>query len=116
MLSRLRMIDNNPVMLQQSWLPHKHCPGLLDYEFDQTSLYKVLKEEYNIVLMRAETTVSARLATAQERELLDLTETGVVLTTDQLTYNQREQPVELTVAANHPQRHPLSLVHGNSRG
>lgn len=115
MLSRLRMIDDAPVMLQQSWLPYKHCPGLLDHDLDRISLYKVLREKYNIVLMRAETTVSARLATPQECDLLELGDNGVVLTTDQLTHNQRDQPVELTTAANHPQRHPLSLIHGNAK-
>ena len=65
-LLRLRMLDNVPVMLNQSWLPHSYCPDILSNDFSTASLYKILKNDYQLGLAYASSTINARLASRQE--------------------------------------------------
>lgn len=109
-LVRLRYIDDLPVRIEHVWLPHGRCPGVLESDLEGGSLYAVLSEKYELIMTRAETSISARIASAQEQELLDLSYPDAVVTVDQLTYAQDGKPIELSVIVIHPRRYPLSLI------
>jgi GntR family transcriptional regulator len=109
-LVRLRLINGVPVRVEHVWLPHERCPGILRYDLNKASLYAILHEEYGLILTHADTTIRARLASAQEREWLELADPDAVVTVDQLTYAQDERPVELSLMVIHPRRYPLSLT------
>jgi GntR family transcriptional regulator len=108
-LTRLRLIDDVPVMIQHSWLPHARCPGLLDQDFTDRSLYAELRERYGIRPTRGDMTISARLASAQERAWLELSGAGVVLTQEQVAYTEDTRPAEFSLSVVNPERHPFSL-------
>jgi GntR family transcriptional regulator len=109
-LVRLRLINDVPVRVEHVWLPHDRCPGILEHDLNRESLYSILHDEYGLVLTNAVTTVRARLASAQEREWLELAEPDAVVTVDQLTYAQDGRPTELSLMVIHPRRYPLSLT------
>jgi GntR family transcriptional regulator len=109
-LARLRLIDGVPVRVEHVWLPHDRCPGILKHDMSQASLYAILRDEYGLVLTHAHTTIRARLASAQEREWLELADPDAVVTVDQLTYAQDGRPIELSLMVIHPRRYPLSLT------
>jgi GntR family transcriptional regulator len=109
-LARLRLASGVPMMIQRSTLPHARCPGLLARDLARVGLYETLRQEYGVALVRAETTIGARVAARAERKLLGLAEPGVVLVVDQITYGADGQPVERAESVLHPDRHPLSLV------
>lgn len=114
-LRRVRLLDGVAAVVQESWLPHAVCPGLLDEEnVADLSLYTVLTERYGLDLARGHTVISARLATAEERDLLELSDPAAVLTVDQLTSTREGRPVELSNSVYHPHRYPLSIVHGDT--
>jgi GntR family transcriptional regulator len=108
-LVRLRLINDVPVRVEQVWLPHDRCPGILQHDLSK-SLYAILSDEYGLVLKQADTTIRARLASAQEREWLELANPDAVVTVDQLTYAQDGRPVELSLMVIHPRRYPLSMT------
>ncbi len=109
-LVRIRLIDQVPVRIEHVWLPHARCPGILDHDLGEGSLYSILSEKYGLSLHRAETSIAARLASAQEREHLELANPDAVLTVDQLTYTLDDRPIELSLMIIHPRRYPLRLV------
>jgi GntR family transcriptional regulator len=109
-LARLRLINGLPVHVEQVWLPHDRCPGILKHDLARESLYAILHDTYGLSLRRAETTIRARLASAQERDWLELADPDAVVTVDQLTYAQDGRPVELSLMVIHPRRYPLSLT------
>lgn len=111
-LVRLRLLNNVPVRIEHVWLPHANCPGILENNLEAGSLYALLSEKFDLLLIRAETSISARLASAQERNLLELANPDAVLTVDQLTYTHRDRPIELSLMVIHPRRYPLRLVQG----
>jgi GntR family transcriptional regulator len=108
-LKRLRLTSDVPVMVQESLLPHARCPGLLDRDLTTLSLFATLQDNYHLNLVRAETTISARLADKTEKKALGLEDPGVVLVVDQLSFASDGLPVERTTSITHPARHPLFL-------
>lgn len=110
LVKRLRLANGLPMIIQRSLLPHARCPGLLGRDLARLSLFATLRETYKVSLVRAETTITARVADRTERKLLELPGPGVVLVADQITYTADEQPVERVESVLHPERHPLSLV------
>src|SRR3954464_9788228 len=85
-LKRLRLTSDVPVMVQESLLPHARCPGILERDLATLSLFATLQDEYHLKLVRAETTISARLADKGEKKALALEDPGVVLVIDQLSF------------------------------
>ncbi|GLV55626.1 GntR family transcriptional regulator [Dictyobacter sp. S3.2.2.5] len=111
-LERLRYLDGQPVGIQSNWLPHSLCREILNNDFSTASLYSLLREQYGYQLTQGRMTISARLATEQEADLLALPRPGVVLTVDQITYNDQQLPLEVSLGLFHPQRYPLSVIQG----
>lgn len=111
-LVRLRYLDDVPVGILHNWLPHALCPGILSQDFTTVSLYSELQDRYGCVLAGARMKISARIASSEEFEMLELSEPGVVLTVDQITYDNERQPIEVSFGVFHPQRYPLSVIQG----
>ena len=78
-LSRLRLLDGEPVAIERAYLPHALCPGILDHDFSAESLYEVLSTEYNRRPHHAEQEIEGELATPQVAKLLKLEQPAVVL-------------------------------------
>jgi GntR family transcriptional regulator len=109
-VARVRLLDGVPVSIQSLWVPERRCRGLLDEDLERASLFALLRERFGITLARAESAISARLASDEERQLLELDEGAPVLTVDQRTLDADGEPVELSFSAHHPERFPVSLV------
>jgi GntR family transcriptional regulator len=109
-VKRLRLANGIPMMVQEAQLAHARCPGLLQKDLSRQSLFELLRETYGVVLTRAETTITARLASEKERRWLELPGRGVVLVADQLSFTSDGSPIERALSIIHPERHPLSLV------
>ena len=97
-LSRLRLSDGIPLAIEEAYILHKVCAGILEYDFSKESLYNILSSKYNIHLVRAEQTMEASLATAQETELLNLTPPSPVLRIERLSYSEQNILVEYVMS------------------
>jgi GntR family transcriptional regulator len=111
-LSRLRLLDNIPAVVQTDWIPAARVPGLLDLDWGvvNRSLYEELRERYRIFPKRGQTTLSARLASEVEAHLLQLPSPAAVLTVDQIAFDDINRPVNMTALVHHPARYPLTLL------
>jgi GntR family transcriptional regulator len=78
-LNRLRLMDGEPTAIERAYLPHDLCPGILENDFSNTSLYRVLMGDYNKKLDHAEQEIEASLATPEVARLLDISQPAVVL-------------------------------------
>jgi GntR family transcriptional regulator len=67
---RLRMINQEPVMLEQLWVPVSCFPGLDHQDLDNRSVYEIMKTEYGIFMTKAERSLEPVIATEYEAELL----------------------------------------------
>lgn len=53
-LQRLRIIDDEPVSVDTSYLPIKYAQGLEKKDFESRALYQILESEYDISINRSE--------------------------------------------------------------
>lgn len=111
-LSRLRLLDGVPVVLQTDWIAASRAPGLtgMDWTVANRSLYAELREVYGIQPRRGQTTLSARLADPAEAAMLELPLPSAVLTVDQIAFDERDRPINMTALVHHPGRYPLTLL------
>lgn len=89
---RLFLLDNQPVALSQSTLPHSLCPGIIDVGLINNSLTTTLEKLYGIYPVQVDQWLQAALCSAEEAALLTL-ETGAAV----LEINTRSQRTDGTV-------------------
>jgi GntR family transcriptional regulator len=93
-LYRVRLMDAEPVAIERSYLPHALCPGILQYDFSECSLYETLSTIYNCRPYNAGQEIEAGLATPEVARLLGLTPPAVVLIFHRETYLASGEVIE----------------------
>lgn len=97
-LCRLRIVNDEPVSLQISYLPVALCPRLEDNDLS-LSLFRVLETRYGLRLWTARGVLRARSATTREAEYLAVDQHTPVLDVERTTYAASGVPVEYLEAA-----------------
>ena len=72
---RLLLADNEPMSVDENFIPAHRVPGLLDDE-PPTSLYNVLSERYGLVMEWGEDTIEATAASAVHRPAAECRQSG----------------------------------------
>ncbi len=93
-LERVRYADQSPIAYQLTFIPENLCPGLLDYNFAQQSLYAVFEQEYNHVLSWQKTVVKPVVADPFIAETLRVSPQTPLLYTESITYLAGGTPIE----------------------
>ncbi|MBF9133999.1 GntR family transcriptional regulator [Plantactinospora sp. S1510] len=97
-LHRLRFLDDLLVVLEHNRLPLAACPALAETDFNTASLYATLRAANPPQLLRvADYSCEARHPTPREIELFQISDTMPMLVATQLTFNQADRPIELTI-------------------
>jgi GntR family transcriptional regulator len=93
---RLRLVDDEPIMLETCALPADLVPGLRAEDLDDQSLYRVLATRYGIQMVEAEEVLEPVSLTSYEAQILD-TETGrPALLVEGIVFTNERKPVEFT--------------------
>lgn len=69
-LNRLRTLDGEPEVLVVTHLPQKLCPGLLEEDLSNQSLYELLERKYSLRIVRGVRTIEAIALDRNEARLL----------------------------------------------
>ena len=97
-LTRLRLADEEPIMLETSYLPEKYCQGLDAVDFRSRALYDVLGQEYKIELTGARETFEAAVADEYEASWLKIWPGAPVMLLERLAFMRgkdgQDVPVE----------------------
>lgn len=78
-LDRLRMADNAPIALDWTWLPPQFGKLLTGEDLANTTIYRVLENEYGIPIVSGEYTIEACIADDAQAELLAVEEGAPLL-------------------------------------
>ena len=92
---RLRLINQEPVMLEKCTMPISRCPGFDQYDLETRSVYEILSTEYSIAVHHAEQSLEAVTATEFEADLLQLLPGAAVMLERRLAFDMEGVPVEL---------------------
>jgi len=95
-ISRVRMANKIPILIEQTFIPHYLCPDLLEESFDHKSLYHTLTERYRLELDRAEETYEVRFPTASEAKELGCKRSLPAFSIQRLAFHKGGGVVELT--------------------
>ena len=79
LLERLRIVDGIPLGLERSYLVHKLCLGILEYDLEKDSLYRIFRSDYSLRPDRVEQTYEAALAGRREAQHLGISEGAAIL-------------------------------------
>jgi len=90
-IKRLRTVDNEPVLLQEAYIPHNVCPSLLEEDVANESLFDILEKKHNITLTKVKDYIELAYLTDEEASLLGLSSGAPVLVMEQQLYSGEVQ-------------------------
>jgi GntR family transcriptional regulator len=59
LLERQRVSDGKPLIIETTYIPYYLCPGIERYDFSVSSLYAILKGQYELNICHAEESIEA---------------------------------------------------------
>ncbi|RAK08962.1 GntR family transcriptional regulator [Halanaerobium saccharolyticum] len=97
-LERLRLIENKPFLLENTYLAVDHFRDLKKDELENNSLFKIIKDKYNIQLSKAEAEVEAVILNGGIAEKMQVKEGLLGLYFEQISKNENAETIEYTSA------------------
>jgi GntR family transcriptional regulator len=94
-LKRLRLANDEPLSVEDSYLIHRFCPGVLDLDYARSPLRETLERRYSLRLSRAQQTIRAVGATKELGRLLGVRPNAPLLYIERISYTAQDVPVEL---------------------
>ena len=92
-VSRLRLANNEPCMVEVMNFPYKLVPGLETEDLD-SSIYQLLKNRYNCEIVYAKDIMEPIIIGEYESKLLELTMPSAGLRTYRFGYDANHNPIE----------------------
>ncbi|MEC9489634.1 MAG: GntR family transcriptional regulator [Halanaerobiales bacterium] len=97
-LERLRLIENKPFLLENTYLTVDHFRDLKKDELENNSLFKIIKDKYNIQLRKAEAEVEAVILDAGIADKMQVKKGMLGLYFEQISKNENAEIIEYTSA------------------
>jgi len=93
-LVRLRLADGTPMAIEESYLVHRYCPGVLVRDYSKEPLREVLEQKYGIRLTRAKQVIRAVPSNSQQSKWLAIRPKEPLLYIERVSYSQHDVAVE----------------------
>lgn len=93
-LHRIRLADDEPIVVETSRLPADRFPGLETVDFSKVRLYDTLTTAYGCRPSRARETFEPILLSAAEAELLGQRRGEPALRVERVAFDQDDRPIE----------------------
>ncbi len=93
-VERLRLVNEEPVLLDECFIPYALCPGLVDEDLESSFLHDVLSEKYGIRMLEQEKWVEPVVLDDYEAGLLRTKRGALGLLVERVAYTDGRQPME----------------------
>lgn len=100
---RVRSVGEEPILLQESFLPHELCPVLLEADLENESLLEILENQCQVRITRVRDFIEVATLTPEEGKDLNLPAGSPALRLEQFFYSGDEQ-VMFTRSLKRPDR------------
>lgn len=94
LLKRLRLANQKPLAVETVHLASGRCPGLLDEDMNNRSLYETLADKYGVAAARAQQQWQAVPCPVAEAHVLEVDPGSPVLRIEQTTFDAEGRPFE----------------------
>lgn len=111
-LIRVRYLEDEPFLVETSFIPEKYCPGLERYNFAAESLYDTLIHTYELNLKRIDETITITTLTDEESHYLNAEENEIGFCIKSTTYDE-EKIVEYCITINRADRYMMVSTLGS---
>lgn len=108
-ITRLRLADNEPMMLETSYIPYNKFPGLNKELLEENPMYDIFKFHYGILITSAEEVFQSVLTKEEEAKFLGYTSALPSMMIERITY-EKEEIVEYTKSIARGDRFRYSTV------
>src|SRR5450830_533531 len=106
-IRRLRRLNDEPTVLDRTYIPYKLCPGLLNENLISKSLYSCIEGKYNLKISRGTRYIEATIATKEEAELLNVKKGAPLLYIESINLLDNGVPLEYYIALHRGDRSRL---------
>ncbi|MDX2162204.1 MAG: GntR family transcriptional regulator [bacterium] len=96
MLKRLRLLNDEPLMLETSFLSYGMFPQLMEADLERESLYSFLEQRYGMTVVEAEHTMEPTLPNPYEALHLGIERTMPAMLVRVLAYSSDRIPIEMS--------------------
>jgi GntR family transcriptional regulator len=93
-IERLRLVNDEPIVLVMSYLPNHLCPGLINENLRANSLYELLEGKFGLKLTHGYRTIMAVAADSRQSNLLGIKKGSPLISFDGVTYLEDGRPIE----------------------
>ncbi len=93
-LTRLRLVNGAPFLIETSNIPEKLAPGLNEIDFNKNSLYKTLMNDYRLYVVKAKETFEPVLIKKDESKLLEVPEGSPAMLRERIALSSSDGPIE----------------------
>jgi GntR family transcriptional regulator len=93
-IHRLRGVQDEPIVLDTTYLPYMLCPEVSYADLSQQSLYAFLENELSLIIDRGHRTLEAVLANEYEADLLQIEVGDPLILLDSVSYLADGTPIE----------------------
>jgi len=94
--TRLRLADDEPMMLETTYIPYNLFKGITKENLEINPLYTILIEEFGVTFSKAEEIFRPTLMEKDEAEKLNYIEGAPAILLERITYNSSDQIIEYT--------------------
>ena len=107
-IKRLRLIDNEPILLQETYMPHDICHLPLEEDLESNSLLEILEKKCGVKITSVQDYIGIAYLNEEEGRLLGLSEGSAALLLEQLFYSGKKR-VKYTRSIKRPDRFKLFI-------
>ena len=93
-IDRLRYVNHEPIVYVSTYLPYELCPGLLEVDLSDRSLYAYLESEYDLQIASGKRFLDAVVANEIEADLLQVDVGAPLMLLDSVSYLEDGTPIE----------------------
>ncbi len=93
-IDRLRYVNDEPIVLVTTYLPHALCPNLVETDLTNRSLYAFLENEYGLEIAWGRRMLEAIVASEHVAQLLEVNEGAPLISLESVSYLEDDTPLE----------------------
>ena len=93
---RLRLADNEPMILETTYIPYELFPGITREDLESNPLYSILVGRFHTVFTKAEETFRSTLLTEEEAKKLNCISGISAIFFERTTYDNYDRVIEYT--------------------
>jgi GntR family transcriptional regulator len=108
-LKRLRYINDEPILLAETFLPSRLFPDLLEENLEDLSLFNLLGEKYGVNIHAGTSWVDAGLASQGEAKLLEIPAGSALLIVSECMRDENGQAIEYGIARQRSDRTQIEM-------